>query len=298
MRRLTGSPLAGLVAPVLWLVSPVIYLPMTWTSAYNQILCAFFLLSAFLLLLLYIDTSRTKYYIGMWAMFLLGFGALELNVVFPAIACLYTVLFARRFTRIVAPMFVVAVAYTLWHRSIGQSLSGGVYAMDFHPQRILWAFGQYLWLAVSAAPAARLHELSSHTSDACSIAALISIAVALAVLLWKRLWLGAFFCGWFVLTVAPYLPLAEPYSGLLSDDSCDRHRNAWRMGVRVGNAGKTWREGNRGRSGTVGCRSGGWQGMDDVGVVLGKIAPGAGLGSGSGGSACKVSRPMDCPAGR
>jgi hypothetical protein len=57
-RRLTGSALAGFVAPLLWLVSPVLYLPMTWTSAYNQILCSFFLLAAFFLLLRYIDTTK------------------------------------------------------------------------------------------------------------------------------------------------------------------------------------------------------------------------------------------------
>ena len=207
--RLTGSALAGFVAPLLWLVSPVIYLPMTWTSAYNQILCAFFLLSALLLLLLYIDSGRKRHYVGMWAMFLLGFGALELNVVFPAIACLYTLLFARRYTRLVAPMFVVAIAYAIWHRSAGQSLAGDVYTMSFHPSGLISSLAKYLWLSVSAGSAVRLAESSPQAFNAFSIAVWILLAAAIGVLLWKRRWMVVFFVGWFLMTVAPYLPLVN-----------------------------------------------------------------------------------------
>ena len=85
-RRLTGSSVAGFLAPILWLVSPVIYEPMVWTSAYNQILCAFFLLLEFYLLLRWVETGSKRWYAAMWIAFLLGFGALELNVDFPALA--------------------------------------------------------------------------------------------------------------------------------------------------------------------------------------------------------------------
>ena len=103
-------------------------------------------------------------------MFLLGFGALELNVVFPAIACFYTLLFARRYALAVAPMFLVSIAYAIWHRSIGQSLSGDVYAMDFSPRSILWVAAEYPWLSVSVSPTARLMEVfASGLSTLCSI---------------------------------------------------------------------------------------------------------------------------------
>ena len=208
MRPMTGSPLAGLVAPVLWLASPVIYLPMTWNSPITR--SASFCYRPFFYSAPSTYRHRSKEalyrYVGdvpAWIRGIRTERCVSCDRVF-VYGALCSPVHAHRCADVLG-----LVAYTLWHRSIGQSLSGGVYAMDFHPQRMLWAFGKYLWLAVSAAPAARLHEFSLLTSDACSIAALISIAVALAVLLWKRLWLGAFFGGWFVLTLAPYLPLAD-----------------------------------------------------------------------------------------
>ena len=132
VRKLTASALAGFVAPLLWLVSPTLYEPMTWTSAYNQILCAFFFLLQLYLLIRYIDTKRAGYYAGLWTAFLFGFGVLELNVVFPAIATAYALLFARAYLLRIAPMFLVSIAYAVWHRSAGQGIRTSLYAMDFH----------------------------------------------------------------------------------------------------------------------------------------------------------------------
>ena len=52
----------------------------------------------------------------MWIAFLLGFGALELNVVFPALAAVYLLLFAPRYLLGVAPMFLVSLGYAFFHR--------------------------------------------------------------------------------------------------------------------------------------------------------------------------------------
>jgi hypothetical protein len=109
-------------------------------------------------------------------------------------------------------MFLVSIAYAIWHRVIGQSLSGGVYSMDYHPQNLLWVLGQYLWLAVSASPTARLLELPQEPFNACSIAVLIAIATCIGYLLWKRRWLAVFFAGWYLITVGPYLPLTNHIS--------------------------------------------------------------------------------------
>ena len=46
MRRLTGSSLAAFAAPLLWVVNANINWPLTWTSAYNQVLCSLILLLA------------------------------------------------------------------------------------------------------------------------------------------------------------------------------------------------------------------------------------------------------------
>src|SRR5262249_54924263 len=45
--RLTGSRAAGLLAALLWTVSATIATPLDWASCFNQVLCAFCILSAF-----------------------------------------------------------------------------------------------------------------------------------------------------------------------------------------------------------------------------------------------------------
>ena len=47
MLKLTGSRLAGALAPMLWLFNSGLAVALCWFAAYNQILCAFFLLAAF-----------------------------------------------------------------------------------------------------------------------------------------------------------------------------------------------------------------------------------------------------------
>ena len=51
---------------------------------------------AFYLLLLWADSGAKRYYAAVWVAFLLGFGALEVNVVFPALAGVYLLLYARK----------------------------------------------------------------------------------------------------------------------------------------------------------------------------------------------------------
>ena len=95
-RKLTKSQLAGFVAPLLWVANPALLIPMTWTASYNEIQCTTFLLLAFYLFIRYTETGERKYYWAQWAVFVLGFGSLEIIVVYPAIAAVYAYLFARR----------------------------------------------------------------------------------------------------------------------------------------------------------------------------------------------------------
>ena len=118
-RRLTGSRLAGLCAAILWIVNNAQAWPMVWSCVYNQILCGFFLMSAFWFLLRYIETGRRRYYLWQWILFLLGFGALEINVVYPALAALYTFLCARNFFRSTLPLFLPSALFTVVDRLAG-----------------------------------------------------------------------------------------------------------------------------------------------------------------------------------
>ena len=126
--RLTGSRLAGFAAPVLWVANSALVTPMSWSSCYNQILCSFFLLLSFHLFLRHIETGRWRYYWWQWAAFLAGFGALELNVVYPALAFSYAVLCARRHVVKTLPMVGASVLYAALHYYVTPA-STGVYSM-------------------------------------------------------------------------------------------------------------------------------------------------------------------------
>jgi len=93
--QLTGSTAAGPIAAMLWTANAGLAVALGWSAAYNEIAFAFFILLAFYLFLRHIDTGEKKYWIWQWVVFLLGFGALELNVMYPALAASYALLCAR-----------------------------------------------------------------------------------------------------------------------------------------------------------------------------------------------------------
>ena len=121
-RRLTGSSAAGFLAGVLWTANAGLALALSWTSAYNEIACAFCMLLAFRLFLLHIDTGKRKYWIWQWIVFLLGFGALELNVVYPALAAGYALFCARGYLRKTLYLFVPSIIFVLFHFTVVPSL--------------------------------------------------------------------------------------------------------------------------------------------------------------------------------
>ena len=91
--RITGSRIAGFVAPVLWSANYSLFTPLTWTSSYNEIMCSAFLLGALALFIRYAETGNRKFWWWQLAVFVLGFGALETNIIYPALAAAY-ILFA------------------------------------------------------------------------------------------------------------------------------------------------------------------------------------------------------------
>ena len=110
--------------------------PLGWACVYNQVMCGFFLLLAFHFLLRYVETGARRYNLYQWVAFLLGFGALELNVVYPAIAAAYTLLCIsdgprRKYFRTTLPMFAVSIAYALAHHAAAASQNIPGDAMHF-----------------------------------------------------------------------------------------------------------------------------------------------------------------------
>jgi hypothetical protein len=147
--RVTKSRLAGFLAPVLWTASSALGRPMSWTSAYNQVLCAFFLLASFQFLLRWIETGERRWWRWQWATFLMGFGALELNVVYPALAALYTLACARQHLRRTLPLFLPSALFVLVHRLWAPKVASGPYVMHFDAS-IFGAFLRYCHIALGA----------------------------------------------------------------------------------------------------------------------------------------------------
>ena len=132
--RLSGLRWAGFFAAVFWVLNGAGIEPLGWSCVYNQVMCGFFLLLAFHFLLRYEETGERRYYWFQWVAFLLGFGALELNVVYPAIAAAYLLLRGkdkRASLSRVLPMFAVSIVYALVHYAVAPVQAASGYAMHF-----------------------------------------------------------------------------------------------------------------------------------------------------------------------
>lgn len=194
-RRLTGSRAAGFWAQVLWIANTGLSAAMCWTSIYNQILSGFFFLLAFLFLLRYIESGAARDAIGHWAAFVLGLGALETNVVYPAIAAVYALLYARAYVKRILPMFLASALFVLVHFRVAPPPHDGVYALHLGGLvfSTLWTYWMWALGPSRLAPA------------------LLSCAV-LGLLLrsaWARQWVPLFGVAWFVIVIGPYLPLND-----------------------------------------------------------------------------------------
>lgn len=208
-RRMTGSRTAGFWAPILWMVHSSLVLPMVWTSVYNQVLCGFFLLSAFWFLLRYIETGRRSQCAWQWVMFLLGFGALEINVVYPALAALYTFLLARRYFRTTWLLFVPSVLFVAIDRLAAPASHTGVYALHW-TSAIIGTFLVYCRQAFAPTEVAAWLRGGPDTL----LAIVFGVSVAgFAAVRWRRNDRLPLFClGWFAIVLAPVLPLRDHVS--------------------------------------------------------------------------------------
>ncbi len=203
--KLTGSRIAGFWAPVLWIANSAMVIAMTWCSAYNEILCAFFLLSAFALFLKAEETGKRRYYWWQLVAFVLGFGALEINVVYPALVASYLIL-NRRPIKPVLPLLAGSLAFTILHFTVAPRQTTGPYALSFDSAifRTLltyakWALVPETWWLYEGAWGRRTVAI------ACVLASLLIGFVAIEV--FRKHWNAALGVCWFVLLLSPVLPL-------------------------------------------------------------------------------------------
>jgi len=200
-RRIAGSRAAGFLAAVLWMLNSAAVQPLDWACAYNEVLCAFFLLAALYARMRQNDALE-------WLAFLLGFGALELNIVYPAIAAAYSLFVARKRWRTSLPMFGVSAAYWAVHAMAAPVPKAGPYAMHFDGSMFNTLLTYWTW---TIGPV--FNSVLPHIRRWMLWSALAAMSIALAWFAWRKLREGgssAAFCfAWYVVTLAPLLPLRD-----------------------------------------------------------------------------------------
>lgn len=206
-RRLTGSAWAGLVAAMLWPANAGLAIPLNWSSAYNELCCAFCMLLAFAMLLRYLETGQERFWVLQWIAFLAGFGALELIVTYPAIASLYTWLFDRRRFARTLWLFLPSVLFTLFHFAYIPASTDPSYKMHFDAQ-IFTTLARYWAFTVAASRP----EVLDWRPVWLGVSLALLIAAGVIAIGWRRPRLALFFVAWFLMPLAPLLPLSSHFS--------------------------------------------------------------------------------------
>jgi hypothetical protein len=209
-RRITGSPAAGFLAAILWTANASLSTVMAWSAAYNEALCPLFLLTALTCFIRFVETGRRVFWWWQLVVFTLGFGALEVNVVYPALAGAYVLFVAgsekrKKLLLSLTPLFCISVVYFLVHRAVAPLPSDGPYAIHFD-SRIFHTLAVYWkW---SLLPATwRTGDRFGRMGPA--IFWILTIALSAFVIreIRQRRYVVLFFVSWYWITLAPMLPL-------------------------------------------------------------------------------------------
>ena len=200
-KRISGSPAVGFCAAMLWCSNSVLFWPLCWASAYNQILCAFVFLAGLLLFVRYTESGATKFYVWQWILFLLGFGVLEENVIYPILAMVYAALFARPYLRQAAVMFPVSLIYAVGHHYAAGAGHQGIYAIEAGTKTVP-AFLQYWTLSLWPRTLESLFSIPHWVP----VTAVLLLTAGLApIVLLARNTMAILGLAWFLITLGPYL---------------------------------------------------------------------------------------------
>jgi len=210
VERMTGSRAGGLAAAILWIVNSALALAMSWSSAFNQILWPCFLLAGCHARWTWLTTGDRRARWAEWAVFLLGFGALELQVIYPAIAGAMTLLYRRERWKELVPLFAVAGVYAIVNRFMAPAQGDTVYRL-YWDSGILTTAGTYLRMASGMwRPALSRAPEKWWLAAECLVA--LGAVAGLVWLVWRRERMAAFGAVWFLAALAPILPLKHHIS--------------------------------------------------------------------------------------
>ena len=207
VRRLAGSSVTASLAALLWCSNSVLAWPLSWVSAYNQILISGCFLAGLSAFIRFGETGRRLWLGITWLIFLLGFGVLEVNVVFPALLLIYALLWARHTVRDAAWMISPAIAFAVLHTLAVPKPETGVYTVDLGLQ-LPRTLARYWLMAVWPA------ETRLFTGLPAGLVAIPALAVAglIAWRLWRRDRVAVFGIGWFLTSLSIYLVLPKHVS--------------------------------------------------------------------------------------
>ncbi len=220
--RLTGSRHAAAIAAILWVINDALVDPIVWASAFNEVLYTFWLLLAFNAFLRGISSRRPVWLVVQLLAYLLALGTLELAVMFPAIAAAYVILFERSRWKDVLPSAVLSAAFIAIHLWAVPLPQGGPYKLTLG-----WGvLGNLLhrWATVLGPEEyGRIHPINFSGTNLPGmnfpanfvLTRLATVAMSTAILLWAAVsarvgrWIPVFCLAWFVIPLAPTLPLAD-----------------------------------------------------------------------------------------
>ena len=211
--RLTGSRAAGLLAALLWTIALPLATPLGWAAAYNQVFIAFIVLAAFAARLK--GWRRTEA-----ALYLAGFGVLEIIVMYPGLVllhhlCTRSITFTpptqnresnRADLRDALWMLIPAALFTALHLFVIPKTESPIYQriIDGRLPATLWTYIQW-----TVGPSQMQFRNPARVGQ--GLAVTWAVAAALAAFAVARLarrdLRPAFFIGWFLLWIAPVLPL-------------------------------------------------------------------------------------------
>jgi hypothetical protein len=205
--RLTGRKWAGFLAGMLWTLHGSLLFPLGWACVFNQPLCGLCLLTAFAALLKHEETGQRRWAALEWTAFLVGFGALELNVVYPALAAAYLLLAARHRLRRTLPFFAVSIAYAAVHFKLAP-VTTPVYAMHFTGSMLRTLLTYWTW---SVGPT---FSWTPYVAPVWLIPAGVAVVslglLAFAARRWRASMAAALFpLAWYFIVIGPMLPVRD-----------------------------------------------------------------------------------------
>jgi len=208
--RVTGSVAAGFAAALLWLANSALGQAMSWSSAYNQLLWPAFMLGGLHCRWTYLESGERRPLLREWLLFVLGFGVLELQVVYPILAGALTMLYRKERWRSVIPMFVAAAVYAAMNRGMAKPQANPMYLLHWDAS-IIQTFAHYIHMSMGVwRPGGE--AAVEPWQNWLQLAAAIPAAAALSWGLWKRDRWVLFGTAWFVAALLPVLPLRDHVS--------------------------------------------------------------------------------------